>query len=137
MQTLHLTPTETELFQKLPAAVQEGWIIEPEKLTSYETDDMLRMRGEMAQISFRKYPELVALVEKSGQVKDLSDLQFPDVPEDVLQELIFVIGARGLDGFVRGMLSETKTDEDLKSVMFLSEMRHKILELNATDISSL
>lgn len=129
--TLYLTAVEREIFAALPKDVIAEWNLEPETGAAYETSDVLRVRAGMAR--FDSYPELLALTAQaatSGKPIDAGVLAH--VPESVLPELYFTIGACGLSAVIPVLLTQVKTDDDLEGVAGLSVARHDILRTNAS-----
>jgi hypothetical protein len=55
-----------------------------------------------------------------------------NIPESVLPELFFTIGARGVTMLIRVLLDQCSTDQDIEGVVGLSRIRHDILQTNAS-----
>jgi len=129
-QSLMLTADELKIFTALPEALRNGWKSASETLTTFETPAMLEMRAEISTFKNDKLKEMAALLQK-GSV-DLKALQAMDLTDDEIGEFFFTIGAQGTGLLVGVLLAEAKTDDDLQAVAHLTEMRHKLLELNST-----
>ncbi|OGJ62752.1 hypothetical protein A3A67_03485 [Candidatus Peribacteria bacterium RIFCSPLOWO2_01_FULL_51_18] len=129
MDAIYLNEAEKSLFDKLPESLKEGWQTEEEKGTAYESDEVLKMRRKMA--SFVDFPQVIKVlvaVEK-GETQGLS---LVDIPEGILPELFFTIGARGLEVLIMRLLADAKTDGDLEGLAGLATCRHEILETNSS-----
>lgn len=128
--TLYLTAAESEKVRRLPETLLEGWTIEEETGTAYESADVLRVRAGMAR--FDTYPALrdMAKAVAEGETIDLSALR--TMPEAVLPELCFTIGARGITVLLAGLIAEATTDEDVAGIAGLSSIRRDILRTNAS-----
>jgi hypothetical protein len=129
MEPLYLTKTEQDLFAKLPQELKEGWKVEVENGTAYESDAVIAMRRRMA--SFEEFPHVQVLVDRVQKGEQLESLTLKDVPETVLPELCFTIGARGLSVLMGALLKEVKSDEDIEGLSGLSVLRHEMLLSNA------
>lgn len=129
MEPLYLTKPEQDLFMKLPQKLREGWKVEVESGSAYESDAVLSMRGRMA--SFAEFPAVQALVDRMQKGEKPENLSLKDVPETVLPELCFTIGARGLSVFIGTLLKEVKSDGDIEGLAGLSLLRHEMLLANA------
>ncbi len=130
MTTLYLTASERTLFEALPDSLQSEWPIEEETLTAYESFDILKMRADISPLS--RHPLLKDMFEKVKGGGSLDGMKIPDLSDEDIADFFFTIGARGLAGFIEMLLKETKTDEDIRSLSAMSEMRHKLLEINAS-----
>ncbi|OIO55353.1 hypothetical protein AUJ46_01520 [Candidatus Peregrinibacteria bacterium CG1_02_54_53] len=129
MNTLFLTTEEQKVFQALPDKLREGWTMEVERLTAYETVEELAMRQKMA--SFDEFPQIALLAKQVSEGSALEKLSLHDVPQEVLPELCFTIGATGLTVLMAKLLSVMQNDEDLEGLMGLSLLRHEMLLSNA------
>lgn len=130
MPTLILTPSEAEKIRTLPAALLEGWNIEHETGTAYESADVLKIRAGMAR--FDSFPPLRALVQDVAAKKAIDPSVLADMPESVLPELCFTIGAFGVTVLIAALIDSATTDDDLAGIEGLSKIRHDILETNAS-----
>lgn len=126
--SLALTAEEKKLFEKLPASLREGWEIKEETLTSYESDEDLRMRASIA--AFDEHPAVQKLLKDVQGGEAINRISLDAIPQNVFEELMFTMGARGMDRFIRALLSQCKKDEDLQGVAGLSALRHALLEGN-------
>lgn len=128
MATLMLTAEEKKLFSKLPEGLQEGWEIKEETLTSYESNEDLKIRASIA--GFDDHPAVQKLLKTVQEGGAIDRIPLDAIPQNVFEELMFTIGARGMDRFIRALLSQCKKDEDLQGVAGLSALRHALLEGN-------
>lgn len=128
--TLYLTAQEQKVFGLLPDNLQEGWTIENETGTHYESVRQIAMRYQMAD--FSAYPELQSVAEIMKQGKDLSSFSLDDVPPEALKELFFVMGARGVNSLVQTLIHELKNDADVEALSALSNVRHELLSINSS-----
>lgn len=127
---LYLTAAESEKVRRLPESLLEGWAIEEETGTAYESDDVLRIRAGMAR--FDTFPALrdMAKSAAAGEKIDFSTLR--GMPEAALPELCFTIGARGITVLIAGLIANAKSDEDVAGIAGLSSIRRDILRTNAS-----
>ena len=130
MPTLYLTKDEQKAFEKLSAKLKEGWTVEGEAQTAYETPEELYIRANMAD--FSKFPQVQALVDAFQKGTPPEKLSMENMPEDVFPELCFTVGARGMTAFVRALLGDIKTDEDIQQLQSLAFLRHELLETNSS-----
>lgn len=128
--TLYLTADESAVFSALPESLREGWTVEPETGTAYEDDDVLKVRAGMAR--FDSYPELKGLAAQVASGTPLSPSQITKIPESVLPELYFTMGARGVGRLIAMLLRNVKTDEDVEGLAGLTHIRRDILNTNAS-----
>lgn len=128
--TLFLTEPEAAAFAALPEALREGWTVEPETGTAYEDADVLKVRAGMAR--FETFPALHEYVKQalSSGIVDPSTIK--EIPESVLPELFFTIGARGVSALMAALFSECAQDDDVAGIAGLSHIRHDILQTNAS-----
>lgn len=128
MHPLYLTAKEKELFGHLSASLQEGWDVKEETLKSYESDEDLKVRASIA--AFDEHPAVQKLLKTIQEGGDIGHISLDAIPQHVFEELMFTIGARGIDRFIRALLSQCKSDEDLQGVAGLCSIRHALLESN-------
>lgn len=128
--TLYLTDAEMTKWNALPEERKDGWTVEAETLTSYESTDVLKVRAGMAR--FDSFPVLRDVVKNAaaGQKIDIDSLK--GMPEAVLPELCFTIGAVGMTALIAAMFDQSKTDEDVAAIAGMSTLRHDILSTNAS-----
>lgn len=128
--TLYLTEAESAEFCALSEGLREGWTVEIETGTAYEDDDVLKVRAGMAR--FDSYSELRGLAQQVASGTPLTAAQIEKIPESVLPELYFTMGARGVARLIAMLLRNVKTDEDIEGLAGLSHIRHDILATNAS-----
>lgn len=128
--TLFLTEPEAAAFVALPESLREGWTVEPETGTAYEDADVLKVRAGMAR--FDSYPALREYVKESLRTGVVQPPAITELPESVLPELFFTIGAHGVRMLIAAMLSRCETDDDVAGIAGLSHIRRDILETNAS-----
>lgn len=128
--TLALTDAETARWNALPAALKEGWTTERETGTAYESAVMLKVRAGMAR--FDSFPALRTVVAKAiaGEKPDVAALK--GMPDAVLPELFFTIGAVGVTALIAAMFDHATTDEDVAALAGLTSVRRDILKVNET-----
>lgn len=130
MDTLLLTGKEEQMFSVLSPALQDGWKTEKETLQSFETPKQLQMRFHMS--SLKKYPAFTVLKDMLEEGKNVTTETCLDAfSEDLLPEVFFLIGARGLSQLIESVLAVATMDEELKAVAAWSHVRHDILQTNA------
>jgi hypothetical protein len=128
--TLYLHADEAKAFAALPDALREGWTVEPETGTAYEDADVLRVRAGMAR--FDGHPELKRMAAQVLAGERLSDAQLKGIPEAILPELYFSIGASGIRILMKTLFPTIATDEDVAGFAGFSQLRHDILATNAS-----
>ena len=129
MASLLLTPVEKKLFDALSEDVKEGWEVVEETGTAYETPRQLQMRYHIA--SFRRVDAVKKLVEKIHAGEKVDTLSLDGIPDDLLPELYYTIGAHGLQFLMEQLLQNISTDDDLQTLSGLSTLRHELLATNA------
>lgn len=125
---LYLTAAEAARFEALAPDVRDGWVVEPETQTVYETPRQLRMRRHISR--FDAQLDLRALAERADK-NGVESVTIDDIPEAILPQFCFMIGARGVEMLLGHAWEEVKTDEDLQGIAALSQIRHELLALNA------
>lgn len=128
--TLYLTQAESAVFSALPDALREGWTVEEEKGTAYEDAEVLGVRAGMAR--FDTYPALKGLAQQVAAGTPLTPAQIDAIPESVLPELYFTMGARGVGRLIAMLMRNAKTDQDVSGIAGLTHIRHDILVTNAS-----
>lgn len=128
--TLYLTADESVVFSALSDALREGWTVEPETGTAYEDEDVLKVRAGMAR--FESYPELKGLAAQVASGTPLTAAQIAKIPESVLPELYFTMGARGVGRLIAMLVRNVHTDEDIQGLAGLTHIRRDILHTNAS-----
>ena len=64
--------------------------------------------------------------------ESIESIAMPPLTEEDAGEFFFMIGATGISVFLVALLKAAKTDDDLRTVASMGEMRHKLLETNAS-----
>lgn len=129
MQMLYVIPSEMAALQAFPADTLTGWTITPETLTSFETDRQIWIRANMAE--FKSAPELHNLVIDVLAGKTINPTPLKQLPDELIPELLFTIGARGMTQIIAALLLEPPTKELIGSIAGFSQLRHDVLEANA------
>ncbi len=127
---LYLTADESTAFLTLSETLREGWTVEPETGTAYEDADVLKVRAGMAR--FDSYPELKGLASQVAAGTPLTTTQIEKIPESVLPELYFTMGARGVGRLIAMLLRNIQTDEDIEGLAGFTHIRHDILQTNVS-----
>jgi hypothetical protein len=127
---LHLTPAERTSFEQLPAALRDGSEVRDERTDALETDEQLRIRASM--MDAQAIPGFSALLEtvKAGGRPDLAKLEA--IPDESLPEVLFTIGARGMTTLIATLLPRAASADDVAALAHLTDLRHDILEVNAS-----
>lgn len=124
--TLFLTPHEHAQLDQLSVKVPADWAVTDEASTAYESDEQLEIRAQIA--SFKDDPAVLALVEtlKAGK----TPAEWPEVPNEILPEVYFTIGARGLTGMIGALLESAADLDDIAMLSALTTLRHEVLMTN-------
>ncbi|MBU0458006.1 hypothetical protein KJ652_00370 [Patescibacteria group bacterium] len=130
LNTIHLTAEEKPQFDNFSDDLKEGWTVEDETIDAYEPPEVLKMRMQMVDLD--KYPEALTILERLQSGEKLMDINLNDVGDDILRELAFTIGAKGMNVLIRSVLKSAKTDEDVEGLAGMTLIRHEILETNAS-----
>lgn len=128
--TLYLHADERVSFDALSADIREGWTVEDETSDSYESVRQIALRYGMAD--FGMHPNVKTVVDQIANGTPPDAVSLKQIGPDVLKELFYAIGARGVRALMQTMLSNIRTDQDLEAYASLSVVRHKLLELNAS-----
>lgn len=128
--TLRLTDAEMKRWESLPAERTEGWEVEREDGVAYESPDVLKIRAGMAR--FDSFPALRAVVDAAMHGKKIDLAAVRDMPESVLPELCFTIGAVGMTVLIGALFAELASDEDVAAIAAMTSIRHDILTTNAS-----
>ncbi len=130
MNTLLLTATERPWFDRLSEELKDGWVVQEETLDAYETDEALRIRSHMAR--FDSYPQLKDMIAAVRSGKPTKEWNVDGVPEELLPTVFFTIGARGIAAMMSALLTQLRSDEDIRGLASLSAIRHDLLAANAS-----
>ncbi len=128
MTTLLLTPAEQKTFAALPEPLRNGWTVETESGTAYETDYELMIRANMAELT--GFPAFKTMSEAIRAGKQVDPASLGVIPEEVIPEILFSIGARGISVLIDTLLSRTSKDEDVQAIAAFGQFRKDILESN-------
>ncbi len=128
--TLYLLSGERVTWEALSDERKEGWTVKDETGTAFESADVLKIRAGMAR--FESFPELREVTKKvmAGEKPDLSILE--RMPEAILPELCFTIGARGVTALIAAQFKTLEKDDDIAALAGLTSIRHDILTTNAS-----
>jgi hypothetical protein len=129
---LILTSDEKAMFDALPDALKDGWQVSDEPSSAWESDETLAIRYEMS--SLKRHPEaknILETVRKGEYEKAIME----GIPESLLPDLFFTIGAKGMTVMIHKLLQEAKTDADLGGTSALTTIRHQLLTANASHSS--
>lgn len=132
MNTLHLTPAERPLFEALPAALREGWIVEHEGLGYADTPARMELRLALLRIHDPALIELRKKTQTAQTVQEVADaiasMDLAEVDDDDLASLFFALGPDYLSRLIIHLLQTAATDKDVEAVTGLTVIRHSILE---------
>ncbi len=133
LTTLFLTVSERRRFDALPAKLKADWTVTDETGTAYETDYELTIRAHMAEVA--AFPALKTMIAdmRAGKKVDISALG--TIPDDMVPEMLFSIGARGISLLIDELLRNVKTDEEVQAIAGFSHFRREILQSNAKVLS--
>lgn len=131
MNILHLTPSEQALFEALPSALREGWMIESETRSYVDTPDKMEIRMALLRLHD---PKLIALREKTATAKNadevaaiIGETDLHGVDDDDLASLFFALGAETISKLIAFMIPKASTDKDVEGITALALIRHAIL----------
>lgn len=116
---LHLRPEEKAVFDGLADDLKDGWKVEEETLEGAERSEELKMRSLM-------------LKTRSDEVKDALDKAEDGISSELTAEAFFAMGTEALSSLIKTLLAEVKTDDDLKGVAELTQIRKALLESNVS-----
>jgi len=128
--TLYLLPDEERRFAALPESVREGWVVVSEAGRAFEDAAVLKVRANMAR--FEKFPELRSFVTESIRAGKADASTIKTIPESILPELYFTIGARGVTMLRNSLFASVRDDADVGALAGFSRIRHDILATNAS-----
>ncbi len=132
--TLYLTAEEKNVFEKLSDSLKEGWTVNEETGTAYETDEDLEIRYRLAR--FNSYPQLQEMIEKVRNGAATSEQSLENIPKELLPTLYFTMGAKGIAAAISALLTQIQDDEGVKALAVWSMLRHDLLEANASTPSA-
>lgn len=128
--TIYLMADEQGAYSALSADLKEGWTMLTEEFSKFETAKQLQMRHFLAD--FTANPELGTFYETLQEdPAQFTEENLKALSPDMQEEVYFLLGARGVDVFVKELLKNLVTDEDLRGLAMLTTIRHKLLEINA------
>lgn len=128
--TLYLLPEEREKFEALPQDLREGWTVEAEVGRAFEDAAVLNVRANMAR--FESFPELRSFVLEAARTGKADVAAIKSLPESILPELYFTIGARGVTMLMNAVFANVHDDSDIEALAGFSRIRHDILATNAS-----
>ena len=134
--TLYLQANEKELFNALSEKLREGWTTEEETLTSDERPEELTMRYQMARFEDNGLAEFAkgAATAKTPEEfqKAAAEFDFTTLSQEQIAELFFTLGTKIMSKMIEHLLSKVENDEDLEGLAGLTQIRHMLLETNAS-----
>lgn len=133
---LHLRAEEKTLFDGLPDGLKDGWKVEEEKLENDERPEELDMRYRIARFDNPVVKDAVDSARKAKTPEEFektaSSLDISEFPPDLVAEFFFTIGTKLTGAIISYFLSQAKSDEDIEGIAGLTEIRHMLLEANAS-----
>lgn len=131
MNILHLTPAEQSLFEALPSALREGWVIETENRGYVDTPQRMEIRMALLRLHD---PKLLALREKTATAQSadevaaiIADTDLHGVDNDDLASLFFALGPTITSSLIAYMIPQAESDKDVEAVTALALIRHAML----------
>ncbi len=132
---LTLTPDEKKIFDALSDALKEGWKVEVELPIPMDSPAKRLTRFELLQL---RDPALMKLAERAKKTQDADEIvQFVQeadltkVSYDDLTELFFAIGPSVLSQAIFDLFGTVKTDDELRDIGALADIRHSLLASNS------
>ena len=104
--------------------------MQEETATSYETPYELMVRANMADLT--SFPELASMAKDMAAGNKVDPSTLSDLPDTVIPQVLFAIGARGITILIEELFHVAKTDDDVNALAGFSHFRHDILEANAS-----
>jgi hypothetical protein len=133
---LYLRREEKTVFDALRDALKNGWSVEDEPLTSDERPEELRMRYQMAKFEDADLQNLVQLAQESRTPEEFEKtalkFDFAKLPQEQIAEVFFMLGTKLMGKIISYGLQEASSDEDIEGIAALSNVRHLLLEANAS-----
>jgi len=134
--TLYLWSDEKKLFDALSDELKDGWKVEGETLKEDEREEELAMRRSMFRCGDAACQQLVKAATSAKSAEDferiVSDFDFSSLSQEQSAEIFFTLGTGVLSSLIEGALQLTESDEDLEGTAGLTEIRHMLLEANAS-----
>lgn len=131
MNTLYLTADEKKLFDALPAAVRDGWVIELEQRTFVDTPEKRNMRFSLVRLHDPKLlafrDRIASMSSADALISVMKDMDMQGVSEDDLAELFFALGPNVLSVIIPALITAATTDASLEEVCSLSVLRRSLL----------
>lgn len=135
MNELTLTVAEKEIYDRLPAALRDGWKVKAIDTPPVEKPEELYMRYRIAHFTDSRCTAIADKVKKAKTAAEIAliaaDFDIASLPQEQLAELFFVLGVRVLSGMIEYVLANTDHDEDLEGVASLSAIRIMLVEANS------
>ena len=127
---LILTADEKKIFDSLSDTLKDGWKVENEVPLPPDSAAKRKARYELMKI---QNAELQSLVQQSMNADvdvlatkidemDLSTMSYAD-----LIELFFALGPVSLSAIIAHLLSEARTDDDIRNIGALTAICHSLL----------
>ena len=134
---LFLTGEErAKIFPRLPAEIRSVWEpgVREEVIDAYENAQELEKR--MAQSQLGKSLAMQVLIkdvsDHMAEGKSIENISIAGVPDDLVPDFLYTIGASGVSALLQMMLQSPKLHpKDMESIAALSRARHRILQINA------
>lgn len=132
MTTLYLYTEEIEKFSTYSKELQEGWIVEEEKMTATDSAEERSMRMQLMHLRDPKIKQFLESAEQNPAAKDVATLvhntDLKDIDDADLAELFFALGPKVITLILAFMLKNIKTDDDIEGIVSIALIRHKLLE---------
>ena len=133
---LFLRRGEKHAFDALPPSLHEGWNVEEETLESEERREEIVMRAKMFRCANHECQKIIAAIVHAKNPKEMEALveqcDFAAFSPEQIAEIFFTLGTGALDLLVRSALRVADSDRDIEGIAGLTQIRHFLLETNAS-----
>lgn len=132
---LTLTPDEKKIFDALSDALKDGWKVEKELPIPLDSPIKRLTRFELLHLRDETLMRLAEHAKKTQEadeiVKFIQEADLSKVSHDDLTELFFAIGPSVLSQAIFDLLGKVKTDDELRDIGALADIRHSLLDSNS------
>ena len=140
MPTLHLTPAEQAIFDRLPDEIRDGARVEPETITFVDSDAHRDSRMRHLHLEtpvLKEYQDQAATLRFTAEqlIEQAQKLDLSSISKKDVMELAFAWGPDVFTALIGEALPSVKTVQELQEIADLTDLRHGLL-LSFTRTSS-
>lgn len=128
---LYLTAEEQKLFVNLPKEATNGVTVVREEREFKDNEKDLAGRRKLAKFKSSTLQKLQSELDQTSSEEEAMEMikkaKLPDLPEEDLPTLFFLIGPQALSMMIETMLKNAKSSQDVEGIGALCDARSMLL----------